>query len=166
MSGGGPGSAVFVTVHAPGTQFPTGSATVPILLAATLDVSLATTYRRTVTATVCDNTMAIALGQARGQRVKIRHSRLSGLRIEEARRALSVVEGPLTSSPRRCGTCRRWWCRIGSGLRSWTSGIRCRKEAGRSCTIAFRVREELVEVYRRDVRACIWRGSAFGWCRR
>ncbi|GCE44335.1 hypothetical protein Rhow_008756 [Rhodococcus wratislaviensis] len=31
-----------------------------------------------MTATVCDKTMAIALGQARGQRVKIRDSRLSG----------------------------------------------------------------------------------------
>ncbi|MDF3313292.1 DUF932 domain-containing protein [Rhodococcus sp. T2V] len=60
--------------------------------ATSLDGSVATTYGRTVTATVCDKTMAIALGQARGQRVKIRHSRLSGLRMEEARRALSVVE--------------------------------------------------------------------------
>ncbi|MFE5700281.1 DUF932 domain-containing protein [Rhodococcus koreensis] len=36
------------------------------------------------------------------------------------------------------------------------------EEAGRSRTIASRVREELVEMYRHDVRASTWQGTAFG----
>ncbi|MFE7422115.1 DUF932 domain-containing protein [Rhodococcus sp. NPDC057529] len=36
------------------------------------------------------------------------------------------------------------------------------EEVGRARTIATRVREELVEMYRRDVRASTWRRTAFG----
>ncbi|WP_179220189.1 DUF932 domain-containing protein [Rhodococcus sp. NCIMB 12038] len=67
------GGQAWVEVSVPETLHDgrTGFCYRPNLLAATsLDGSLATTYGRTVTATVCDNTMAIALGQARGQQVK------------------------------------------------------------------------------------------------
>src|SRR6185312_16362352 len=52
--------------------------------------SLATTFQRVVTNVVCDNTMSAALTE-RGQRVKVRHSRYSPLRLGEARQALAIV---------------------------------------------------------------------------
>ena len=39
---------------------------------------------------VCDNTHAVAMGEA-GQRVKVRHSRYSKLRLADAREALAMV---------------------------------------------------------------------------
>ncbi|WP_235214786.1 DUF932 domain-containing protein [Rhodococcus opacus] len=121
------------------------------------------TYGRTVTATVCDNTMAIALGQARGQQVKIRHSRYSGLRIEEARQALSLVEetaDEFTETLRRRSstavTDRQWF----AFLDAWYP---MPEEHGRARTIATRVREELVEMYRHDGLANTWQGTAY-WC--
>jgi phage/plasmid-like protein (TIGR03299 family) len=63
----------------------------PNLLACTsLDGSLATTYKRTVQLTVCDNTMAAALGE-RGQTVKVKHSRNSLTKISDVRHALAMV---------------------------------------------------------------------------
>lgn len=63
----------------------------PFLTAATsLDGSLATTYLTGNQVVVCDNTLAMALGQA-SERIKIRHSRNSLGRITEVREALSIV---------------------------------------------------------------------------
>ncbi|MFE7423424.1 DUF932 domain-containing protein [Rhodococcus sp. NPDC057529] len=159
------GGQAWVEVSVPETLHDgcTGFSYRPNLLAATsLDGSLATTYGRTVTATVCDNTMAIALGQARGQQVKIRHSRYSGLRIEQARQALSLVEetaDEFTDTLRHLSsttvTDRQWF----AFLDAWHP---MPEEAGRARTIATRVREELVEMYRHDVRASTWQGTAFG----
>lgn len=63
----------------------------PNLLACTSHTGkLASTFKRTITNTVCDNTMGAALGE-RGQQVKIRHSRYSGTRVEDARAALALI---------------------------------------------------------------------------
>lgn len=159
------GGQAWVEVSVPETLHDdrTGFAYRPNLLAATsLDGSLATTYGRTITATVCDNTMAVALGQARGQQVKIRHSRYSALRIDEARKALSVVEEAadeftqtLHSLTSRTVTDRQWF----AFLDEWRP---LPEDEGRARTSALRVRDELVEMYRHDARANTWQGTAFG----
>ncbi|MFE5708898.1 DUF932 domain-containing protein [Rhodococcus koreensis] len=95
----------------------------------------------------------------------MRH-RMDGWRIDEARQALSVVE---ETADEFAETLRHLFSVVVAD-RQWFSFLDAwypvPEEAGGARTIASRVREELVEVYRRDVRACIWRGSAFGWCRR
>jgi phage/plasmid-like protein (TIGR03299 family) len=63
----------------------------PHLLATTsFNGSIATTYKRTVTVVVCDNTRAAAL-EEKGQEYRIRHTANSGLRIASARDALQIV---------------------------------------------------------------------------
>lgn len=159
------GGQAWVEVSVPETLHDdrTGFAYRPNLLAATsLDGSLASTFARTVTATVCDNTMAAALSESRDQQVKIRHSRHSGLRINEARQALSLVESTADSFAETLRTLsgttvtdRQWF----AFLDAWQP---LPEEDGRSRTIALRVRDELVEMYRHDSRANLWQGTAFG----
>ena len=70
---------------------PEGVAFRPNLLATTsFDGSIATTYKRTVTDTVCDNTRELALSE-RGQEVKVKHSRNSHAQLAPARKALALV---------------------------------------------------------------------------
>jgi hypothetical protein len=63
----------------------------PNLLATTsFDGSIATTFKRTITATVCDNTRDLALAE-KGQEYKVRHTRYSAAKITQAREALAVI---------------------------------------------------------------------------
>lgn len=158
------GGQAWVEVSVPETlhDAETGFAFRPNLLAATsLDGSLSTTYTRTVTATVCDNTMAAALLEGRDQRVKIRHSRYSGLRIDEARESLSLIEqtadaftDALHELTRTTVTDRQWF----AFLDEWKEI----PEKGRGKAIAERERDELTAMYRNDNRANTWNGTAFG----
>jgi phage/plasmid-like protein (TIGR03299 family) len=63
----------------------------PNLLAVTSsDGSLATTYKRTITNTVCDNSMCLELSEG-GTQMKFKHSRNSTTRIADARAALDII---------------------------------------------------------------------------
>ena len=63
----------------------------PNLLATTsFNGSIATTYKRTVTIVVCDNTRAQALRED-GQDFRVRHTANSVLRLADAREALNIV---------------------------------------------------------------------------
>lgn len=63
----------------------------PHLLACTShNGSLATTYKRVVTAVVCDNTLSLALGES-GSQFKTRHSKHSNSKIQNVRDALGIV---------------------------------------------------------------------------
>ena len=63
----------------------------PHLLATTShNGTLATTFKRVVTAVVCDNTLAGALGEA-GSEFKTRHSKYSNGRIQDIRDALGII---------------------------------------------------------------------------
>ncbi len=84
------GAIAWVEVSMPDTiTTPEGVAFRPNLLATTsFDGSIATTYKRTVTDTVCDNTRELALSEP-GQEVK--HSRNSHAQLGPARQALAMV---------------------------------------------------------------------------
>lgn len=86
------GAQAWVEVSVPETiETPEGFNFRPNLLAVTsFDGSLATTYKRTITATVCDNTLAAALGE-HGQQYKVKHSRNSLDKIADVRDALGIV---------------------------------------------------------------------------
>lgn len=63
----------------------------PHLLATTsFNGSIATTYKRTVTIVVCDNTRAQALKEE-GQEYRVRHTANSVVRLADAREALNIV---------------------------------------------------------------------------
>lgn len=87
------GAIGWVEVSVPETTTtPEGVAFRQNLLAVTsFDGSLSTTYNRNSTATVCDNTMHLALMNGRDQQVKIRHSKNSLDKITDVREALAIV---------------------------------------------------------------------------
>ena len=77
----------------------------PNLLATTsFDGSIATTFKRTVTDVVCDNTREAALAE-KGQAYKVKHSRYSHAQLAPAREALAMVHTLPTSSPPRSPGC-------------------------------------------------------------
>ena len=86
------GAIAWVEVSVPETiTTPEGFDFRPNLLATTsFDGSIATTFKRTVTATVCDNTRELALAE-HGQDYKVKHSRYSTAKLGEARQALAMV---------------------------------------------------------------------------
>ena len=86
------GAVAWVEVSMPETvTTPEGVAFRPNLLATTsFDGSIATTYKRTITDTVCDNTRDLALAEP-GPTVKIRHSRHSRAQLAPARQALQMI---------------------------------------------------------------------------
>jgi len=70
---------------------PEGVTFKPNLLCVTsLDGSLSTTYKRTISDAVCDNTVRAALGEA-GKAYRVKHSRYSDLKLMEARETLDLV---------------------------------------------------------------------------
>jgi len=160
------GAVAWVEVSVPeSVTTPEGVEFRPNLLATTtLDGSLATTYKRTVTDVVCDNTRAAAL-QEDGQEVKIRHSRRSRLRLADARSALSIVHGLAEDfAAEITELCRieidaRTWARF---LDSWVPLAGPDGEAlpRRRRELAEAKREALAASYVHDTRVAPWAGTA------
>jgi phage/plasmid-like protein (TIGR03299 family) len=157
------GAVAWVSVEVPETIItPEGVAFRPNLLACTShDGSLATTFQRVVTNVVCDNTMSAALAE-HGQRVKVRHSRYSRLRLGEARQALAIVHtiaadfaAEVTQLPRTTVTDRQWAAFLDAHT-PVPAG------PGRSASIAERKRETLGRLWNHDARVSPWRGTAWG----
>jgi phage/plasmid-like protein (TIGR03299 family) len=86
------GAIAWVEVSMPETiTTPEGVAFRTSLLATTsFDGSIATTYKQTVTDTVCDSTRELALAES-GQEFKVKHSRHSHAQLGPAREALQMV---------------------------------------------------------------------------
>lgn len=85
-------AVAWVEVSIPDTiTTPEGIQFRPNLLATTsLNGTVATTWKRTVTETVCDNTWGMAMSE-KGQTYKVKHSRYSNLRLADARSALEII---------------------------------------------------------------------------
>lgn len=157
------GAVAWVSVEVSETiTTPEGVAFRPNLLACTShDGSLATTFQRVVTNVVCDNTMSAALGES-GQRIKVKHSRHSRLRLGEARQALQIVHtiaddfaaqvAELTATT----VTDRQWARFLDGHITAAAG------AGRGRTLAERRRDTQNRLWNHDVRVAPWRGTAWG----
>jgi len=115
------GAIAWVEVSMPDTiTTPEGVAFRPNLLATTsFDGSIATTYKRTVTDTVCDNTRELALSE-RGQEVKVKHSRNSYAQLGPARQALAMVHSLADDFAQEVARLCRVEVTPTSGRRSWT----------------------------------------------
>jgi phage/plasmid-like protein (TIGR03299 family) len=137
----------------------------PNLLATTThDGSLATTYKRTVTDVVCDNTRAAALAE-RGRELRIRHSRHSHVKLDAARDALAIVHTTADTFAeeirRLCQVevDRRTWSRF---LDSWVplKGPQDQPLPPRAYKIAEQKREAIDALYVGDRRVEPWGGTA------
>jgi phage/plasmid-like protein (TIGR03299 family) len=86
------GGVAWVSIELPeNIETPSGFSIRPQLLATTShNGSLATTFKMTATAVVCDNTLSWGLSN-NGQVFKARHSKHSGFKLQTAREALDII---------------------------------------------------------------------------
>ena len=162
------GAIAWVEVSMPETiTTPEGVSFRPNLLATTsFDGSIATTYKRTVTDTVCDNTRELALAE-HGQEVKVKHSRHSHAQLGPARRALAMVHTLADDFAHEIAQL----CRVSVSTAQWTAFLDThvsrtdntgQQLAGRSRTMADNKRDMLITLYRSDPRVSPWTGTAHG----
>jgi len=139
----------------------------PNLLATTsFDGSIATTYKRTVTDTVCDNTRELALSE-RGQEFKVKHSRNSHAQLAPARQALALVHSLgdefAAEVAQLCATTvtPAQWQRF---LDSQVPQVDATRQAltGRALTLADTKRDSLTTLYASGPRVAPWGGTAHG----
>lgn len=163
------GAVAWVEVSIPESMTtPEGVEFRPNLLATTsFDGSIATTYKRTITAVVCDNTRELALAE-KGQQLKVKHSRNSRLKLAEARDALHVVHQVANAFAEEV----RELCATEVSPRQWQTFLEVvaplddprtkERLTGRSLTAALKKQESLVRLYRSDIRVAPWAGTAYG----
>ncbi len=163
------GAVAWVEVSVPKSiTTPEGVVFRPNLLATTsFDGSIATTFKRTVTDVVCDNTRESALAE-HGQTYKVKHSRHSHAQLAPARQALQLVHTIAEDFAQEVATlCARTvrddqWRMF---LDAYVSRIDARTGVplkGRALTAANRKRDTLQRLYAHDARVAPWAGSAHG----
>jgi phage/plasmid-like protein (TIGR03299 family) len=160
------GAVAWVQFELPETvKTPEGVDFRPFLSAATsLDGSLSSTFTTGAQVIVCDNTLSAALGDVNAKQIKIRHSRNSLGRIDEAREALGlVVETSETFSAQV-----KALCEIKVSDKAWAEflkvhvGVPAADASPRSKTITRNKWEALRALYNNDNRVSPWKGTAFG----
>jgi phage/plasmid-like protein (TIGR03299 family) len=135
----------------------------PHLLACTShDGSLITTYKRTVTLTVCDNTMGAALVGS-GQVIRIKHSKDSDKRftVLSAREALNLVQATADGFAEQV----RNLCRVEVSQKMWQEFLQAHlpdRDSARARHLAETRRAELRHLWDHDERVAPWRGTAWG----
>jgi phage/plasmid-like protein (TIGR03299 family) len=163
------GAVAWVEVSVPESiRTPEGVVFRPNLLATTsFDGSVATTFKRTVTDVVCDNTREAALAE-HGQAYKVKHSRHSHAQLAPAREALAMIHSIADDFAREVAT----MCATAVSDAQWNAFLdayvpRLDRATGtplkgRSLTIADRKRDALKRLYRSDERVAPWAGTAHG----
>lgn len=157
------GAVAWVSVEAPENQRTReGVVFRPNLLAATShDGSLATTYKMVATNVVCDNTMSAALRE-RGPQYRVKHSRHSTLRLQDARDALGLLEitadsfaAEVQALCEQTVTNAQW-----SAFLAATTPIP--STPGRAQTLAVTKQDTLRRLWNDDPRVSPWAGTAYG----
>lgn len=135
----------------------------PNLLACTsFDGSLATTYKRVVTAVVCDNTLSASLSED-GQTYKLRHTRYSDLKIQNARDALAIVYTMADDFAAEVKRLTSWNVSEKQFIKLVHNLIPLESDAGKhATTVADKKRGEIVSLWANDPRVAPWTGTAFG----
>lgn len=162
------GGQAWVQVEVPETVTGPGGVTFrPFLLAATsLDGSLSSSYGRSVTNTVCDNTMAIAMGES--VRTKFKHRKgekgIQG-KIQDVREALDIVFTASDDFAQQLDALLTTPINDSQFLGILHDEIPLPedpKKAPGAHGIATRKRELIWDMYRFDERVAPWRGNAYG----
>lgn len=161
-------AVAWVSIEVPETvTTPEGIDFRPNLLAATsFDGSMATTYKRVVTAVVCDNTLAAGLSEG-GQVFRVKHSSGSAMKLGEAREALAIIH---TVADEFAEAVSHW--------ANWKVTTRefdlvldaivpvpelpAGKVSTRGYTLATNKQDELRKLYNNDSRVTPWKGTALG----
>lgn len=155
------GGQAWVQVQVPESIEVGGTDLLPYLTAATsLDGTMSTTYLVGADVVVCDNTLSAATVTAKN-RIRLRHSRYSQLRLADAREELEILftaaedmieavdqlqNTPVTNQ--QFGAIRQL--------------VVPRPEEGKNTTRWERKQEALIDLWRNDPRVAPWAGSAWG----
>lgn len=161
-------AVAWVEVSVPETiTTPQGVAFRPNLLATTsLDGTVATTYKRTCTMVVCDNTWGMAMTE-KGQTYKRKHTRYSNGKLEQdrAREALNLVHETADAMQDEI----RHMCEIeitnaefNAILNAVTAPPAGKAETKTGVTVRERKMDEVRALYVNDERVAPWNGTAFG----
>lgn len=164
------GRIAWVQFEVPETfQTPEGVTFRPFVLArSSMDGSVATTFSRSITNTVCDNTMAVAATEHGGQRIVFRASGDNTEKLASAREALGLIDATaadftqqvatLTATPFTASDFFKLSEIVVPGerpedgdKRAWSHWERVQEK-----------REYLFDLYRFDERVGGWAGTAFG----
>jgi phage/plasmid-like protein (TIGR03299 family) len=148
---------------------PEGVAFRPFVLArSSMDGSVATTYSRSITNTVCDNTMAIAATEHGGQRIVFRASGDNSVKLKDAREALGLIDAAASDFQAQVATLtatpftHRDFLALADIV---VPGERPETQDKRAWSHWERVQEKrayLFDLYRFDERVGGWSGTAFG----
>lgn len=135
----------------------------PNLLATTsFNGSIATTYKRTVTIVVCDNTRATAL-QEQGQEYRVRHTANSSLRLGDAREALGIVFQLGDEFSREIETLLGTKVSDAEFDRFLESLVPIKDDKNEAAASRARNERDVYRsLWREDERVAPWRGNAFG----
>jgi phage/plasmid-like protein (TIGR03299 family) len=158
------GAIAFVQVEMPENVKGAGGVEFrPNLLATTsFNGSIATTYKRTVTIVVCDNTRDAALRED-GEAYTVRHTANSSLRLQDARTALKVVHTMADDFQRELEallsqkvTDKQYEKFVAKYVPTPT------KDAQQAVTRAENTRSILRNLWTNDERVTPWKGTAYG----
>lgn len=142
-----------------------------LLIYTSFDGSLKTTLARTITATVCDNTLQIAASEAKraGTALSIGHTRLSADRMPQARQVLGIIEqesddfnallDEWTATPVSTKQFESWLDEV---LPVPEVKVIDGKAKTNSQTIILNKREAIGDLYYADERAATWVGTKLG----
>jgi len=153
----------FVSVEMPDTlETKEGIAFRPHLLACTsYDGSIATTYKPVVTVTVCDNTLQIARSED-GNAYKLKHTRYSTVKINDAREALGLVFKMADDFKAEVAKLCSQKVSKAKYENLLDALIPVPEDEGRGKTVAENKRAEITALYFADDRAAPWNGTAYG----
>lgn len=137
----------------------------PNLLATTsLNGTVATTWKRTVTETVCDNTWGMAMAE-KGQTYKIRHSRYSNLKLADAREALAILHTTASELEEEFAAL----CRIDVTDRQFSDIIgtltdppKGKEPSKMGTTLKEKKMGELSQLWNNDNRVSPWKNTGYG----
>lgn len=157
------GARAWVSVEVPDTlSTPEGVDFRPNLLACSShDGTLATTFKRVITAVVCDNTLSCALTE-KSQVFKARHTANSITKITNARDALNIIYQDADAFQKEV----RKLCRTKVSDKQWSefldAHIPVPEQAGRGRTMAENKREAFTQLWNADPRVTPWKHTKFG----
>lgn len=158
------GGQAWVEVSVPETiTTPEGVEFLPNLLATTsFDGSLATTFKKTRQDTVCDNTRDMALA-SEGEQFKVKHTKWSGYKIQNAREALALIHKMTEEFTAEIQRLCNWTVTEDDFIKHMQLMIPVNDELSKAgITRAENKRNEILSLYKNDLRVAPWNGTAYG----
>jgi phage/plasmid-like protein (TIGR03299 family) len=156
------GAQAWVNITIPETLSVEGVEFRPYLLAATsLDGSIATSYGRKVLKSVCDNTVAAALGE-KNQKISFRHTANSLGRIKDTREALNLLEQTAGDFEAQVAE----FCAVDVSQGQWDKVLDALvplpEQEGNAYTRAENKRDILHGLWAKDERVAPWKNTKYG----